>query len=149
MLKYRFDLVARNPQGNVIAVIEIKNARNLSPQYAEAMVREAIRAGDAPCERYFMVVSQDVGYLWSDVCPGSEAATAPVAFRMEPIIARYTSIEGDRRLSEFELTLRVQHWLTDLSLNGVTTGEEPENALESTGFVRAIHDATILMDSGL
>lgn len=152
MLKYRSDLVARSPQGNIIAVVEIKNARNLPPQYAESLIQQALREGDVPCARYFMVVSQDVGYLWSDVCPGAETAIAPLQFRMAPIIARYTSIEGDRRLSEFELTLRVQHWLTDLSLHTPNTPishEEPENALESVGFVRAIHDATIATDAGL
>lgn len=114
---YKPDIVARMPNGTIVAVIEAKNSKLLSPDHAVAfrliLWRNGLRALHAP---FFMLVSQEVGYLWDQ--RGKVRADAPpsATFSMRPIIERYVSwLKPGEWLYNETFELVVARWLNDLA----------------------------------
>lgn len=149
MLRYRYDLVVRNNEGNLIAIIEVKNPRKLDPQFAHTLAQAALADTQLQQIPYLMVVSQDTGYLWRDVSPDKIDIQAASRFPMNAALARDAALYPGRRMSGDELVLRIQHWLTQLSLGQVSLGREPEKTLASQGFLAAIRDGIVTGDTYL
>ncbi len=147
MLRYHFDLLVRNQAGNLIAIVEIKNPKNLSLETARAFLHQVVEAGERLEPRYVLLVSQDTGYVWKHNSPAALDQAALLQFPMSGVLARYTDVQAGRRLTEAELGLRIRLWLTDLSLGLVSPDEEPERALASIGFLEAMRDATVTGDA--
>ena len=146
MLRYHYDLLARNQAGNLVAVIEIKNPKALPMDTARAFLDEVLETGEPLQATYVLVVSQDVGYIWKQQSATPLDRTAWLQFPLRNVLARYTDVESGRRLTETELSLRLRLWLTDMSLGLVPTDEEPERTLAMIGFVAAMRGATVVGD---
>jgi hypothetical protein len=143
MLRDRYDLLVRDRNDKLAAVVEVKNLKDLSPELA-ATLRGQLKTDEALTNApYTLLVTQDVGYIWAD----SSAEVSPHRFPMDAVLARYTNVAG-RALTEEELTLRTQRWLIDLSLGSVQANVEPERTLASLGFLDAIRDGTVAGDFG-
>ena len=58
------DIVVRDSEGNALALVEVKNRQELSPDIAATLRRNLISHGLANQNaRFFLLVSQDMGYL--------------------------------------------------------------------------------------
>jgi hypothetical protein len=142
------DIVARNAEGNTIAVVEVKNRENLSKDVAIDLRRNLIMHGLVPVAPYFLLLSQDSGFLWKDM--GLAALDAPPTqeFSMRPVLQRYLpQMESENRLGESILELLVLQWLNEIAIDGRESPEEPERLLATSGFLDSLRDATILVEA--
>jgi hypothetical protein len=82
---YRADVVVRAPDNRVIAVVEVKNREHLTQDVAIAIHRGLVADGRLnPHVPYFLIVSQDMGYLWDAQSSPRPFAEPDVVFPMEP-----------------------------------------------------------------
>lgn len=141
------DILVRNPAGDTLATIEIKNRQNLSSDVAADLRRNLVAHGMTGPASYFMILSQDAGFLWKD--PGSIAPEAAPTqeFSMRDVVSRYFSHSGNQeRLSESVLELLVLQWLNELAASNNGASGEPEKLLAASGFLESLRGATILAE---
>lgn len=145
----RPDILIKNPQGFPIAVVEVKNQQNLSRDVATKLRRNMVAHGFLAQIPYFLLASQDVGFLWKEPKHVSFDAPPTYEFPMDKVVARYLKREPGQRLYGAELELVVLQWLTDLALGTQKVVEEPEKTLALSGFNESIKGATILAEEEL
>lgn len=145
----RPDILIRSAEGNPIAVVEVKNQQNLSRDVATKLRRNMVAHGLLPQIPYFLLTSQDVGYLWKEPKQVSLDAPPTYEFPMDKVVARYLKREPGQRLHGAELELVVLQWLTDLALGTQKVVEEPEKTLALSGFNESIKGATVLTEEEL
>ena len=149
MRSFRPDLVIENADGHPIAVVEVKSRLNLSSDVATEMRRNIMERGLPEHIPYFLLLSQDVGYLWKESKQASSSEDPSYVFPMDKVIARYSKRVSDRRLYETELSLLVLQWLTHLSTEASEMSEEPEKTLALSGFNDSIKNAMVLVEEEL
>jgi hypothetical protein len=93
---------------------------------------------------YFLLLSQDVGFLWKEAKEVDLDAPPTYEFPMDTVVTRYLKEASERRLYESILELVIFQWLNDLATNSGNEDEEPEKTLARAGFNESIRDATIL-----
>ena len=144
----RPDILIESPTEGPIAAVEVKNRQNLSPAIATELHENLLGYGRSFHVPYFLLVSQDIGYLWHTV-PGNGTG-APQQFPMQALMARYLpNIPPTQRLSGASLELVVVHWLNELAAGVRDADAEPERSLASTGFLTAIRGADVTPEPAL
>lgn len=120
-----------------IAVVEVKNRLGLLPEDGtDPTAYMRLTGGQA---RYFMLVSQEVGYVWT------QPQAAPYRFDMTAVIRRFIpDLAPGRRLFGMSVESLVAHWLGILAAGLRSDEEEPERTLASIGFLDAIRGAEVL-----
>lgn len=143
------DILIQSSEGTYIAIVEVKNIKNLSPGEAVELRQNLIAYGLPYHVPFFFILSQDRGFLWKNSHDNQVVAAPSYDFPMENVVARYSnSVAGERLYGEvFEII--VFQWLTDLSLNPGLNTEEPEKTLALSGFNEAIKGATILLEASI
>jgi len=122
----------------MVAAVEVKNREELSPQMAAMLRRNLVSHGILPDVPYFILVSQDKGFLWKQRKLIDAASPPDLEFSMKEVIRRYAPPNLEGRLSGSELTLLVFIWLAELSQSREGTTVEPEQTLAQSGFLDAI-----------
>ena len=140
-------MIARDAAGDPVAVIEVKNREGLTPEIAAQLHRNMAAHGLIGRAPYFLLLSQDVGYLWRERPDSPIDAPPAVRFPMGTVVERYAvgALDG-KRLRELELEPLVVHWLSELSAGRPGqrgANEEPERSLAEAGLLDALRDATI------
>ncbi|MGH2487609.1 MAG: hypothetical protein ACRDHE_16530 [Ktedonobacterales bacterium] len=149
MLSYRYDLVVRNDHGNLVALVQIKNAKSFPIEFATLLAGQMLEDGALAEIPYLMVLSQEVGYLWHNATTGTITPASAVQIDMTAVLDRYLQDDRDRRLIEAELVLRVQQWLIELSLGRIMPTSEPDRTLATLGFLDAIRGGLVTGESYL
>jgi hypothetical protein len=62
---FRPDLVIKNTEGMPIAIIKVVSWQNLTEDVAMEMKRNMVEDGLPIITSYFLLLSQDIGYLWT------------------------------------------------------------------------------------
>lgn len=145
MTDTRPDILIRSPEGSPIAVVEVKNIQNLSLKEVIDLRHSIALSGVAAQAPYFLLLSQDVGYLWKKTKHESLNEPPTAQFPMDKVVTRYSSNHSNRRLYNEVLEILVLQWLTNLSENPQQTTEEPERTLALSGFNESIKGATVLI----
>ncbi|WIG60950.1 MAG: hypothetical protein OJF49_003698 [Ktedonobacterales bacterium] len=143
----RPDITVTGQDGQQIAVVEVKSRENLSRDIATTYRRNMVAHGVASPVPFFVVISQDAGYLWK---PGKgKAIDLPpdVEFSMDTIVQRYLHEPPKHRLIGTELQLLVLEWLRDLSVGRDDRDEEPEKALAEAGFSDSIRGGEVVVEA--
>jgi hypothetical protein len=141
------DFVIQSADRNAVAFVEVKNPIDFSPEVAAAYRQTLIgilRPNWWP--RFFMLVSQDVGYLWDEeTLPHEGDAPLPtIQFPMFPVIQFYLpSLADGRRLSGSSVELAVSQWLWELVRGVEDRPKEPEAALARTDFLQLIRGGRV------
>jgi hypothetical protein len=151
-LPIKTDLVVQSADGGVLALVEVKNRENLTAEIAAVLRRNVVE--DAPASwwaPFFILVSQDVGYLWDQrSLPRTDGADAPLptaSFPMEPVIEHHLpAILVDGRLYNSHVLSAVARWLADLASGLERRPKQPETALERTDFPRLIRGGRVWPD---
>ena len=148
-MSFRADIVLRGCEGRVVAIVEVKNRPNLTPADA-AIIRRNLTAEGISCTPvFFLIVSQEVGYLWKGSHQYHDTDTPLEAepdyqFPMQEVFARYFSKETPMIwLREAEFSLVLLQWLSDMSRGLADVDKEPQRALAQIGFVNAVCGAYI------
>lgn len=143
------DILIRNPEGYPIAVVEVKNLPNLSQDVATELRQNLIEYGVPARVPYFLLLSQDIGFLWKNAKQVDPNAPPTYAFPMDKVITRYLKERSTRRLYESILSLIIFQWLNDLVMNPGNENEEPEKTLALAGFTEAIKNASVLTEENI
>lgn len=140
------DIVITNKGGRLIAVIEIKNMRDLTANdirnYRKNMITHGLLPLDTP---YFLLLSQEKCYLWDNRIQHEEESDPLFEFSMANVIKKYRPEKlPEKWLSENVLELIVLRWLIPLTeIDGITLEEEPDKSLQQMGFIHSIEKSQI------
>lgn len=146
----RPDILIRDSEGYPIAVVEVKNPLHLSRNTAMELRHNLIEYGIPAHVPYFLLLSQDVGFLWKDGAGGVDSDAPPdYEFPMDKIVIRYLKETSERRLYDFILSAIVFQWLNDLVNDPENADEEPEKTLALAGFNQALKNATVLTEENI
>jgi hypothetical protein len=143
-----FDILIKNDDGT-IAVIEVKNRKNLNIEDAKK-VRRNIMIHQGLKSKYFVLVSQEYGYVWDNERSLQLLDNPLISFSMQDIVSRYYKRMNtyENRLRENELELIVTQWINDLvrakESRNFTSG--PEQKLAEGGFIDTILGARVVSE---
>ena len=132
-------------EGWPIAMVEVKNRQGLTAEVATAIRRNLVAHGlmiqQVP---FFLVVSQDAGYLWMQGEQQDPVAPPAVEFPMQPVVRHYVRWLGTgERLGGSALEIAVTNWLADQSVGAGPDLPETTEPLSEIGFLDAIRGATV------
>lgn len=138
------DILVRDSKGKSVLVAEVKNRQELSAGVATALRRNLAAHNLLPPSDYFLLASQDFGYLWK-AADSSMPDTPPTAqFSMTDVIARYLPRVGPHeRLGHTELEMLLLQWLQDLAGPNGNPPVEPEAKLGRTGLLEDLRGSTV------
>ncbi len=143
------DILLRDLNDHPVAIIEAKGLMHLTPAIAADIHRRMVRQGLPTHIPYFLLVSQDHGYLWQ-AAAGKGASNDPtVEFSMQNVTSRYLSSLPHVQLRGVQLELLLMRWLNDLAAGKLSTADEPERTLHEVGFLDAIRNARITHEAPL
>lgn len=149
MSSFRPDLLIKDSKGDPIAVVEVKNLQGLSRDEAAEIRHDLLEYGLPDQIPYFLLLSQDMGFLWKEPKKGSPNVPPTYEFPMDQVVERYLKQKTARRLYGRELELLVLQWLLNLATKPQQEVEEPEKTLSRSGFNEDIKGADILMEQPL
>ncbi len=147
MTTFRPDLLIEDDEGKPIAIVEVQSRQNLDRESAVEIRRNMLTRGLPSDIPYFLLLSQDVGYLWKETNPMEAAAPPSYEFPMDKVITRYLNSNSDQRLYKSVLELVILQWLTNLSSKQMPSKDEPESTLSLAGFNDSIKDAMVLIEA--
>src|SRR5438046_4560432 len=136
------DILVRNANGQPIAAVEVKNPQGLSRDVASTLRRNMLAHGLLPGVPYFLLLSQDTGFLWKGAGQKAPNAQPAYEFPMSKVIKRYLPEIGSKdRLRESELELVILQWLLSLTSSQQDAKDEPEKSLALSGLLDSIRGA--------
>ncbi len=143
-MAFETDVLVRNARGTPVAAIEVKNRPNLEAPDATIIRRNLFAHGLVTPVDYFLLVSQDVGYLWGPAKREAIDAEPDLSFPMSTVLERY-SVEptASGRLFESQLLLLVSSWIQELTSPASRAEGEPELSLERAGFTSAVRRGNV------
>ena len=142
---YRADIVVRAQDGRVIALVEVRNSMNLSSDTAVAFRRD-LMADHLLDESlpFFLMVSQDWGYIWDRSARDQPFATPAKQFPLQAVASHYLPwFDPQERLSSQELEIALARWLSDIAERRVDRPMDADQFFDDTGFRDAIGGATV------
>lgn len=143
-----FDILITNDDGT-IAVVEVKNRKNLNIEDAKK-VRRNIMAHQNLKSKYFVLVSQDYGYIWDNEDSHQVLSNPLISFSMQDVVSRYYKqmSTNENRLRENELEIIVTQWINDLVRANESPNftSEPEQKLLEGGFIDTIIGARVISE---
>ena len=143
------DILIQNPDGDPIAVIEVKNIENLTRDEA-TQVRRSLADYGVPLDvPFFLLLSQDVGFLWKDSRHENLDAPPTYVFPMGNVVARFSDRKAGEILYAAEFSILILRWLNHLTLKPQDNIKEPERTLALSGFLEAITGANVLLEAEL
>lgn len=139
------DILVTSEAGWPVAIVEVKNRPGLGVGIASSIRRNLMTngslAGQAP---YFLVVSDEVGWIWVRGREHQPQDSPEAEFAMQQVVRHYASwLAPGERLSSGALEFVVANWLSDVAagtapiLDGVT---EP---LSRTGFLESLNGKVV------
>lgn len=147
----RADLIVRDDAGDPVFVVEVKNRKGLSAEIATQLRRNLVVHGLLRSARFFLLVSQDQGFLWAENARDLPDAPPRIEFPMSGVVRRYLpERSSDERLRGMELELVILQWLTDLTRAegvDVDANAEPERSLAQVGLLDVLQGGTVLTQS--
>jgi hypothetical protein len=137
------DILVTDAESRPIAVVEVKNKVGLSRDDATRLLRDLTTYPSLPDAAYYLVVSQEHGYLWK--APLVAGAPPTVQFAMDSVIERYgPALAENRRLRGGDVTVAVARWLIRLANEKSDVHNDPESAVRDTGFIAAMQGAVVV-----
>lgn len=141
----RADIVVRAPDQRIVTLVEVKGGRDLSDQVAAGVRGNLLRfSRGSYLVPFFLVVSQEHGFLWDQRAGVLPYAPASEKFSMVPVIAHYLPwVQPEERLSANELQAAFALWLRDVSDHAPHHPAPAQDLIADIDFLEAIQGATI------
>src|SRR5207253_2266346 len=99
---------------------------------------------------YFLLLSQDTGFLWNEIGQRRLNTSPTLEFPMNDVVRRYLpNVNTKERLRGTELEFLVLQWLIDLTGGAQEANQEPEKSLALTNFLDSIRGATVIAEASL
>ena len=140
------DILIRDANGKTLAVVEVKNMQNLSRDEAMQLRRNLTDFGVPFQAPFYLLLSQDVGFLWKDSSYENLDMLPMYEFPMEDVVARYSHGKAGERLYGAVFEILALRWLINLASQSQTANQEPEKTLAQSGFLNAVQGADVLLE---
>jgi hypothetical protein len=142
------DVLVTSADGWPVALVEVKNRPRLTPEIATSLRSTLLEHGMAsPRVPYFLVVSQDVGFLWAQERQRDPDDPPTAEFPMQQVVSRYARwLPLGERLIGGTLDYVVADWLSDLSVGFGPQIPEATEPLEGSGFLELLKGATVTIN---
>jgi hypothetical protein len=139
------DITVYGEDGWPVADVEIKNPIEMTSETASAIRRNLSSYGLVREQTpYFLIISQDTGFLWRQAAPGQADDPPLVEFAMSPVVAHYLRwFSPEDRLSGNSLGFVVAGWLLDLSTRTGPMFAAAASTFAGTGFLEAIEGGKV------
>lgn len=116
------DLVVYSRNNEPCLLVEVKAKEGASEEWARQVRRNLLLHGGFPRAPYFMLVTSERLYLWSDE-PGNPEASPTLAVSttetLKPLLDRWSS----EKVDELSLELVTQAWLSTIAHASVSSEE--------------------------
>lgn len=143
------DFLIQSPDGDSIAVVEVKNIENLTREEAIQVRRSLAHYGVPLHAPFFLLLSQDVGFLWKDSESEKLDSSPTYVFPMSNVVARFSDRKAGEILYKAEFSILILRWLNRLTLEPQDSSKEPERTLALSGFLEAVKGANVLLGAEL
>lgn len=143
----RPDILIIDRDGNPAVAVEVKNREHLSPDIARVLRRNLVVHGYTLSTPFFLLLSQDNGYLWKNATTQQIDISPDYQFPLDNVISRYLKSEPKRRLSGEELELLIVQWLIGITLEHLEPSQEPDSTLVSAGLDTAIRGGQVIAEA--
>jgi len=142
----RHDIVIQNPDGQFVAVVDVKSYKNLTPEIATALRRTRMLHTLLPQTLYYLLVSQEKGFLWKNAWREGPETPPTYEFPMDSVITRYRKSKQEEKPFGRELESLALRWLHDLADAKVWANEEPEKTLALSGFTDSVKEGMVMVE---
>lgn len=141
------DFLIHAPDGTLAAAIDVKNHKSMSLRMAIELRRHKWSEGLLPPADYYVLLSQDVGFIWAHQRDAGPDAPPSIEFSTAAIIESYVpSLAAGARLDNAALELVVRAWLDDVN-HQEHHADAVEQQLARIGFLDAIRNGTWLWET--
>jgi hypothetical protein len=111
------DLAVYTPDGELLLVVEVKNKRNASPEWAAQMRRNLLVHGMIPATPYFLLALPEYFFLWKGARPGIDVIPPDYMIETAQALAPFVTpstlpLNGT---SEYGLQILVNSWLHQIA----------------------------------
>ena len=141
------DILIRGADGKTLAVVEVKNIQNLSRDEAMQLRRNLTDFGIPFQAPFYLLLSQDMGFLWKDSSYDNLDEPPMYEFPMEDVVARYSHGNAGERLYGAVFEILALRWLINLASQPQTASQEPEKTLAQSVFLNAVQGADVLLEA--
>lgn len=142
--QYGADLLVTDGSGRPVVAVELKNSLGLTRDVAVQLRRNLLDHQALGDGRYFLLLSQDWGYLWNEAQTADCLAPPAQEFPMQAVVARYAGHLGpSERLHKAELAAVIFRWLLTVAHSPNGLADEAERALRDAGLVDAISGGAV------
>lgn len=144
-MSYEPDILMQSPDGFPVAVVEVKNREQLTADIATWIRADHLSHGLSARVPFFLLVSQDIGYLWDQIASPRTDAPPSYEFSMRGVMERYfpESAQGER-VGSAQLELIIFQWLRDILDGGSESLEGPEHAIARSGMLSAMRGGRVI-----
>jgi hypothetical protein len=144
------DLVAYNPGGEIILIVEVKSRTETSRDWATRMRRNMLAHGAVPNARFFLIALPDRLYLWKEVDNRPELVEPTYEIDATPFFQPYyekANIAAEN-VSGQSFELIVAAWLNELTWSGIppTVPGAQKRFLEETGLLEALKGGSVAVE---
>jgi len=142
-MQYQPDVVIVDRSGAAAAIVEMKALNGATVQTATRYLRNLLAHGAVPRARYVLLITPEMGYVWSDPAQVLRQAAPALTFPMNRIVGHYLPADRDRTpMRDLVLEPIVRQWLADLA-DGVAVDERVESSLSEIGFLNAVRGGLV------
>ena len=103
MPAFRSDLLIKDIDDRPIAIVEVQSRLNMSSDVATEIRRSILDRGLPTHIPYFMLLSQDNGFLWINHSSRNPDGQPDYEFAMDKVIEKYSLRKPEQRLYQTEL----------------------------------------------
>lgn len=150
-MSVRPDIIAYSPGNKPVLVVEVKNKRAASPQWAAQMRSNLMSYPAIANSEYFLLALPDVFYLWRNAATEGPEAEPHYIIDPKPLLAPYVDqrVVPLEQISSQGIELLTTAWLKDLAASNLTReASSPMVAwLFDSGLYEAIKNGSILPDA--
>ncbi|HWE36157.1 MAG TPA: hypothetical protein VG406_06260 [Isosphaeraceae bacterium] len=127
-----------------VAAIDIRNSPLLTPEFATEFRHAVGNDGSRYSFPFYLLVSQEHGYLWDKATLGQPDAPPTIDLPMATILKNYSRADDpDRRLSSEAMFWRIFRWLLDLTLERRESLKDVAPSATLTAFLRAVEGGIV------
>ena len=148
-MKQTADIAVYSPDDRLKLIVEVKNYRNATDEWAAELRRNLLVDGFIPAAEFFLLVLPEYSYLWHR-CESPDAVPADYKFPTKDVLQLRGDTASPDKLSSFGLELLTSSWLNALAVSQVSRGEAPElDWAFDSGLYDSIKDGSVKVESKL
>ena len=148
-MKQLADIAVYSPDDRLKLIVEVKNYRNATDEWAAKLRRNLLAHGFFPPSEYFLLVLPEYSYLWRRR-ESLDAVPPDYKFSTKDVLQLRGDTSDPDRLSSFGLEVLTSSWLNALAVSQISRGEVPGlDWIFDSGLYESIKNGSVKVESQL